>query len=80
MRSFQGGEGSTPVHGHNRVHIEVPRLRGEDEGGGGGPAARHVDQAHQLLGGLATACLETSRGGGFSSTILSEVLDVPRAR
>ena len=50
---LEGGEGCTPVHGHDRVHVEVPRLRGEDEGGGRGPAARHVHQAHQLLRGLA---------------------------
>ena len=44
---FEGGEGCTPVHRHDRVHIEVPRLRGKDEGGG------RVHQAHQLLRGLA---------------------------
>ena len=76
---FQGGKGCTPVHGYNRVHLEVPGVRGEDEGGGGGPAARHVHQAHQLLRGLAPACQGTS-SGGCSSKILSEVVDVPRAR
>ena len=44
---FEGGKGCTPVHRHDRVHIEVPRLRGKDEGGG------RVHQAHQLLRGLA---------------------------
>ena len=43
---FEGGEGCTPVHGHDGVHVEVPRVRGEDEGGGGGTAARDVHQAH----------------------------------
>ena len=76
---FEGGEGCTPVHGHDRVHIEVPRVRAEDEGGDGGTAARHVDQAHKLLRSLAAACQGTSRGG-CSSKILSEVVDVSRAR
>ena len=50
---FEGGEGCTPVHRHDRVHIEVPRLWGKDEGGGRGAAAHRVHQAHQLLRGLA---------------------------
>ena len=50
---LQGGQGSSPVHGHDRVHVEVPGLRDEDEGRGRGAAARHDHQAHQLLRGLA---------------------------
>ena len=77
---LQGGKGSTPVHRHDRVHVEVPGVRDKDEGRGRGAAARHDHQAHQLLRGLAAAvCRGTSRGG-FSSEILSEVVDVPRAR
>ena len=50
---LQGGEGSSPVHGHDRVHVEVPGVRDKDEGRGRGAAARHDHQAHQLLRGLA---------------------------
>ena len=50
---LQGGQGSTPVHGHDRVHVEVPGVRDKDEGRGRGAAARHDHQAHQLLRGLA---------------------------
>ena len=50
---LQGGQGSSPVHGHDRVHVEVPCVRNEDEGWGRGAAARHHHQAHQLLRGLA---------------------------